>query len=198
MRARLALRLSKQKITLREILLKNKPAEMLAISPKATVPVLLLDDGTVIDESALIAQWALEQSDPEGYYPNNDANKQLTQELIDECDGDFKHWLDRYKYADRFPEESEQYYRQQGEVFLSKLNQLLNDNAFLLGANPSLADIAIFPFVRQFYGVDKNWNMQESYPKLYEWLHFYLESELFASIMQKNTPWSPDQAPIYL
>lgn len=197
MRARLALHLSKQKIILREILLKNKPAEMLSLSPKGTVPILQLENGQVLDESIDIAYWALKRHDPQNYLPTGSELK-MTQQLVTHCDGEFKHWLDRYKYADRFPEEPAEYYRGKSEAFIQKLNQILQSQSFLLGSEPSLADIAIFPFIRQFAFVDKVWFNQIDYPNLHVWLQYHLESTVFNSIMQKVPVWQPYQTPIYL
>jgi glutathione S-transferase len=201
MRARLActLFLPAQSLELREVVLKNKPQELLEISPKATVPVLLvsggpLADSALVDESRDIMQWALEKgtqgqaSDALNtqYIP---LHLQLEiDKLIDENDGPFKWALDHYKYADRF-EESEEYYRKLGEIFLAKLERLLEHNRYLFTQEMSLADIAIFPFVRQFAHVDKFWFEQSAYPKLIQWLEEFLESELFRSIMKKYKPW---------
>src|SRR5699024_7715245 len=140
MRARLGILFAGQAVALREIVLRNKPAHMLEISPKGTVPVLQLANGEVIEESREILAWALTQQDPQGLL-----NIDLAQvaALIDENDGEFKHWLDRYKYADRHPEQSQLEYRQQGEAFLQTLEALLAKNDYLLGANISKADIAI-------------------------------------------------------
>lgn len=197
MRARLALRLSKQKIILREILLKDKPADMLQLSPKGTVPVLQLKDGTVLDESIDIAYWALQQYDPENYLPVGQ-HRETTDELISECDGDFKYYLDRYKYADRFPEKPVSHYREKGEAFLQRLDHILQSQHFLMGDKAALADIAIFPFVRQFAFVDKNWFDQSPYTTLQNWLQYNLESQLFEDIMHKVPVWQPQQEPIYL
>lgn len=197
MRGRLtcALFLPAQSLELREVVLKNKPAELIEISPKATVPVLQLGDGQVIDESRDIALWALEQA---ALNESSDEVKaqylpfhlQLDiEELIDENDGSFKWALDHYKYADRY-EESEEHYRELGEVFLAKLEKLLEKNLYLYSSEPSLADIAIFPFIRQFAHVDKNWFEQSPYPKLAQWLNKWLASELFTSIMKKYEPWN--------
>ncbi|MDX1320322.1 MAG: glutathione S-transferase N-terminal domain-containing protein, partial [Oceanospirillum sp.] len=122
MRARLGLLFAGLQVELREIVLKNKPAPMLAISPKGTVPVLELPDGRVIEESREILEWALAQQDPAGLL---DVDLQLAAGLLDQNDGDFKHWLDRYKYADRHPEMSQLEYRQKGEEFLQVLEGLL-------------------------------------------------------------------------
>lgn len=199
MRARLAcaLFLPPQCLELREVVLKNKPQELLAISPKATVPVLLLPNSSLIDESRDIMLWAIEQtSDPlkTQFIP---LHLQLDiDELIDENDGSFKWALDHYKYADRY-EESEEHYRKLGEVFLAKLEQLLEKNLYLFSTEISLADIAIFPFVRQFAHVNKKWFEQSAYPKLIRWLNELLESELFASIMEKYKPWQVENEPVY-
>ena len=199
MRARLACAffLPPQCLELREVVLKNKPQELLAISPKATVPVLLLPNSSLIDESQDIMLWAIEQtSDPlkTQFIP---LHLQLDiDELIDENDGSFKWALDHYKYADRY-EESEEHYRKLGEVFLAKLEQLLEKNLYLFSTEISLADIAIFPFVRQFAHVNKKWFEQSAYPKLIRWLNELLESELFASIMEKYKPWQVENEPVY-
>ncbi|CCK74292.1 Glutathione S-transferase-like protein [Oleispira antarctica RB-8] len=203
MRARLActLFLSPQCLELREVVLKNKPPELLAISPKATVPVLQLKgeqltNSTLVDESRDIMLWALEQA-PEklkGQYLPFHLQLDI-DELIDENDGSFKWALDRYKYADRF-EEEEEYYRKLGEVFLVRLEHLLKKNRYLFTPELSLADIAIFPFVRQFAHVNKSWFEQSDYPKLIQWLNTLLESELFSSIMKKYKPWQEQEESI--
>lgn len=203
MRARLActLFLPRQSLELREVVLKNKPSELLAISPKATVPVLLLEkqlnDKTIIDESRDIMLWALEQAPSEFKTQYLPFHLQLEiDELIDENDGSFKWALDRYKYADRY-DESEEYYRKLGEVFLAKLELLLETHRYLFTAEMSLADIAVFPFVRQFAHVDKKWFEQSSYPKLIQWQNELLESELFSSIMDKYKPWQAGNENVY-
>jgi glutathione S-transferase len=203
MRARVAcsLFLPARSLELREVVLKNKPPELIEISPKATVPVLQLKDGNVIDESRDIAFWALEQAAL--YDLSNKLNAQYLpshlqvdiEELIDENDGSFKWALDRYKYSDRY-EESEQYFRELGEVFLAKLEGLLTKNQYLYSKEPSLADITVFPFVRQFAHVDNIWFNQSPYPKLIQWLNKWLESELFTSIMKKYEPWKPSNETI--
>lgn len=199
MRARLAcaLFLPSQSLELREVVLKNKPQELLEISPKATVPVLQLNSGTVIDESRDIALWALEQASASIQTQYLPVHLQLDiEELIDENDGAFKWALDRYKYADRY-EETEEHYRELGEVFLAKLEKLLEKNLYLYSSEPCFADIAIFPFVRQFAHVDKNWFEQSSYPKLVQWLNQWLGSELFLSIMDKYQPWQAQNQIVY-
>ena len=199
MRARLAcaLFLPSQSLELREVVLKNKPQELLTISPKATVPVLQLNNGKVIDESRDIMLWALEQPSNEFTSQYLPMHLQLEiDELIDENDGSFKWALDRYKYADRH-EESEEYYRKLGEVFLAKLEGLLEKNHYLFTAEICLADISIFPFVRQFAHVNKKWFEQSNYPRLIKWLDELLASKLFNSIMEKYQPWNAGDIKIY-
>ena len=196
MRARLAIAISGLQVELREIVLKDKPSHMLEVSPKGTVPVLITPQGSIIEESIDIMAWALEQHDPEQWLPEP-ALQATTQQLIQQNDGPFKHALDRYKYADRYPEHPEIYYRQQGEETLAELEQRLNQHAFLLGEGLSMADIAILPFIRQFAAVDNNWFQKAPYPKLRQWLNQFLDTELFKQIMIKRPPWQPDD-PVYL
>ncbi|MFJ2426361.1 glutathione S-transferase [Pseudomonas sp. NPDC087804] len=181
MRARMALRYSGVPVEIVEVSLKAKPAEMLAISPKGTVPVLDAD-GRVIDESLEIMRWALAQNDPQGWLLDGDSR---IAELIEANDQGFKVDLNRYKYAERYPEQPMEVYRAQGAVFLQRLEGLLQDRDYLLADHPSLADIALLPFVRQFAHVDREWFAQTPYPRLQAWLHNFLESNLFTSIMKK-------------
>lgn len=187
MRARLGLLFSGLQVELREIILKNKPAQMLAISPKGTVPVLQLLDGTVIEESREIMVWAFEQQDPRELLDANILHQ--AKALIDQNDNEFKHWLDRYKYADRHFEMTQLEYRQQGEVFLQVLEALLAKNKYLLGGDISIADIGIMPFVRQFAHVDRDVFYSLPYPNLQRWLQHWLEHRLFLQAMIKFQPW---------
>ena len=182
MRARMALSYAGIAVDAREISLKDKPAHMLQVSPKGTVPVLVLPDGTVIEQSLDIMQWALQQHDPDGWLK---ADPLQTKQLIAENDGTFKQSLDRYKYAIRFPEHPAEYYRQQGEQFLAALEQRMQQQAFLMRDTVSLADIAIFPFVRQFAAVDQPWFDSANYIRLRSWLEQMVESELFERVMAK-------------
>ena len=184
-RARLALALSGVAVVTHEVSLRDKPAAMLACSPKGTVPVLVLNDGTVIDESLDIMCWALQQHDPQCWLQCNAHLSADASALIAENDGVFKHVLDRYKYAGRYPEQPQIFYRQQGEVFLAKLNNRLNVHGALCGKQISIADIAIFPFVRQFAEVDRPWFDQSNYAALRCWLDERIASALFVSIMKK-------------
>jgi len=191
MRARMALKYANINVEIREIALKEKPAEMLIASPKGTVPVLVLQDGKVLEQSLDIMYWALQQRDIDGWLT---ADKLLTQRLIAENDGSFKQALDKYKYAIRFPEQSVEFYRAQAEVFLQKLERLLAKSVFLLGDKVSLADIALFPFIRQFSGVDPVWFEAVAYLKLKAWLKQLVDSELFVDIMQKRPTYRGKQA----
>ena len=195
MRARLALAASGIKTELREVVLKDKPEALIAISPKATVPVLQTETGRVIDESIDIVRWALDKRDPLNWYESLTARQQQeTDALINENDGAFKASLDRYKYADRYPEHSEQFYREQGEQFLHKLEQRLQENGCLISAKQTMADMAILPFVRQFVSVDKAWFDSAPYPFVQKWLNQFLDSDLFQSVMTKYPQWHEGDA----
>ena len=182
MRARMALSYAGIAYQLHDISLKDKPAGLLAVSPKGTVPVLVLPDGRVLEQSLDIMHWALQQHDPSRWL---DIDRDNSQALISENDGAFKQTLDKYKYASRFPEQSAASYRSQAEVFLCKLEQALQERPFLSGAHLSLTDVAIFPFIRQFAAVDANWFALAAYPKLQAWLQARLESSLFLGVMAK-------------
>lgn len=184
-RARLALKVSQIQVELREVVLANKPPQMLDISPKGTVPVLQLQDGTVIEESRDIMLWALQKNDPQGWLLSLDDGLAL----IDFNDNEFKQDLDHYKYADRFPDFPMVSYRKQGEVFLYSLEQKLLAWPYLLGENVSFVDMAIFPFIRQFAFVDKAWFDSSEYKKLQMWLQRLLDSELFSQVMLKLPQW---------
>lgn len=192
MRARMALRYAGIAVEIREIVLRNKPQAMLAVSPKGTVPVLVLPDGEAIDESLEIMGWALAQHDPDGWRLEDDR----VATLIRENDSSFKQALDRYKYADRYPDQSEETYRLQGELFLARLEALLAQHACLLSDRLTQADVAIFPFVRQFSMVDADWFAKAPYPHLRQWLTRLLASDLFIGVMQKQTAWQQDDASV--
>ncbi|PCJ29669.1 MAG: glutathione S-transferase [Gammaproteobacteria bacterium] len=198
MRARLAIATSDISVQLREVVLKDKPSELLTLSPKATVPVLLTEDELLIDESIDIMYWAWRQSDPQQCLDSlNEQQHSLTKELIAQNDGEFKSSLDRYKYADRYPEHSQDYYRQQAEIFLQKLELQLTANDYLLGSQLTLADLAILPFIRQFAFVDKAWFDASPYPKLQHWLELFIQSELFELIMHKYPQWQSGDIETY-
>lgn len=185
MRARMALRYSGVAVEIVEVSLKAKPAEMLALSSKGTVPVLSAD-GQVIDESLDIMRWALARNDPQDWLLKDDPQGQLAiTALIEENDQAFKVHLNRYKYAERYPEQPMEVYRAEGEVFLRKLDALLEGRDYLLADHPCLADVALMPFIRQFAHVDREWFAQTPYRRLQDWLQRFLESDLFTSIMKK-------------
>jgi len=188
MRARMALRYADIAVQIEEISLRDKPAAMLAVSPKGTVPVLVLSDGRVLEQSLDIMDWALSQTDAADWRYHNDAAAQATmQKLIANNDGEFKAALDRYKYPERYTGHSAEVYRAQGEQFLQVLENRLSQQDYLIGQHISRADIAIFPFIRQFARVDQAWFDAAPYPKLQAWLKQLCESELFLQIMQKST-----------
>ncbi len=192
-RARMALCYAGVKVELREVLLKDKPAAMLAASSKGTVPVLVLEDGTVLDESYDVMRWALAQHDPDGWL--DDSLMEELDKLVQQNDVEFKPWLDRYKYAVGYPEFSAEYYRSEGEQFLQVLEGHLEQHAYLLRDTPCFADVAIFPFVRQFAFVDKEWFESAPYPRLQSWLEMLLASELFLGVMAKYPVWQEGDRP---
>lgn len=185
MRARMALRYSEVAVDIVEVSLKAKPAEMLALSSKGTVPVLNVD-GQVIDESLEIMRWALSQYDPQDWLLKDDPQGQLAiAALIEENDQVFKVHLNHYKYAERYPQQPMAFYRAEGEVFLRRLEELLDGRDYLLADHPTLADVALMPFIRQFAHVDREWFAQTPYRRLQDWLQRFLASALFTSVMAK-------------
>ena len=190
MRARMALSYAGIQVEIREIALREKPAHMLAVSPKGTVPVLVLASNEVLEQSLDIMDWALQQSDVDEWIIQDQAGQKLTADLIATNDGAFKKSLDKYKYAIRFPENPPEIYRAQGEEFLQRLEMLLQQNTYLCRNTISKADVAIFPFVRQFSMVDENWFESADYPSLKAWLNGLLNSQLFLGVMQKYPVWA--------
>ena len=189
MRARLALAVSQTRCELREVKLKAKPAEMLAASPKGTVPVLLLPNGEVIDESLDIMRWALARQDPEGWLSRDDPA------LIATTDGSFKHDLDRYKYPERHNTKP-LVHRERGLEFLRKIDARLTGTGHLCGSARGLADAATIPFVRQFAAVDQAWFDVLPLPHLQTWLKAFLLSDLFDAVMVRVAPWSSGDTPV--
>ena len=190
MRARLALAISGTTCALREVKLAAKPAAMLAASPKGTVPVLVLQDGTVIEQSLDVMHWALAQSDPEGWLARNDPA------LIARNDGAFKHDLDRYKYPDRHGSDALAH-RENGLAFLRDLEARLAAHGQLCGPQRGLADMAVMPFVRQFASVDAAWFASLDLPHMQRWLAGHVQSALFAAVMEKFTPWTDGDAVVW-
>jgi len=181
MRARMALIASGIACEIREVKLRDKPPEMLAASPKGTVPVLVLPDGKVIDESIDIMRWALGHSDPEDWLAGDDVA------LIATNDGTFKHHLDRYKYADRHDTDPAEH-RAAGLAILRDLEARLTAS-YLCGARRTLADIAIMPFVRQFAETDRGWFDAQPLPRVQHWLADLRASALFETAMVRRDPW---------
>jgi glutathione S-transferase len=189
-RARLAIKVSRVRVTLREVVLRDKPAALLVASAKATVPVLQLPDGRVIEQSLEIMRWALEQNDPQGWLRR--AEEDEARALIALNDGPFKRALDRYKYAPRHPERPRSAWRDEAvELMLAPLNARLADRLFLLGDTPSLADMAIAPFIRQFAAVEPGWFDRAPFEPLRAWTTRIVSSELFDSVMSKFAAWRP-------
>jgi glutathione S-transferase len=187
MRARMALLMSGTIYTHREVLLRDKPAAMLAASPKGTVPVLVLVDGAVVDESIDIMHWALAQHDPEDWLPRADAA------LVAKFDGAFKHHLDRYKYAVRYAVDPLTH-RAAGLAMLWMLDERLKQGDYLDGVTRGFSDIALFPFVRQFAGVDAEWFAAHAPSRVREWLANLVASKLFEQAMVRAAPWAAEQS----
>lgn len=193
MRARLALASSAVAYELREVALRSKPPDMLAASPKGTVPVLVLPDGQVIAESLDVMLWALRQHDPEGWL-SGDIDGMLA--LIADNDGTFKLQLDRYKYPNRYPHESAgnapgfaQWHRDGGAVVLASWQARLSQNPWLFGNRASLVDMAVLPFVRQFAHTDAAWFAAQPWPHLQAWLARFEASAQYQLVMTKLLPW---------
>ena len=192
MRARMVLLHSKIQYEIREIKLSNKPKEMLAISPKGTVPVLILENGDILDESLDVMLWAIEQGNLRNLF--NSGKKEIL-DLIKINDGEFKDAIDRYKYSSLYPEKPMIEYRKMGELFLEKIESYLEKNKFIFGKNISLADLAIFPFIRQFCRVDIDWFNSSLFKKIKEWTLVFEGSENFIDIMRKIKPWTTGDKP---
>lgn len=201
-RARMALAYAGISYELREVSLKNKPKEMLDISPKGTTPVMQIfaeQDFIILEESLDIMNWALQQDDPLAWSDLPEPSIAIAKQLIDTNDREFKLALDRYKYPNRFPEKSQEDYRQQAEEFLQVLELQLqlrsqSDRAdnFLICDRQTLADIAIFPFIRQLAYVDLDWFLSSSYHRLQQWLKWHEASAMFEIVMQKVPMWTPE------
>ena len=183
MRARMALSMSGTGYEHREVVLRDKPPQMLEVSPKGTVPVLVTEDDLVIEESLDIMRWALEQSDPEGWLGRNDAA------LVETNDGPFKHHLDRYKYATRYEDAQPDEHRAAALEILEQLERRLEESAYLCGDTRGFADIAIFPFIRQFANTDRAWFAAQDLPRVQAWLDGLVNCDLFAAIMTKHPQW---------
>ena len=197
MRARLALASSGTVCELREIVLRAKPPEMLHASPKGTVPVLVLPDGQVLEQSLDIMLWSLQRHDPAQWLPADDAARQHSLQLIAGCDGEFKHHLDRYKYPNRYHLPDGDVHSAQCAIFLIALESRLSEHPFLHGSHWGLVDAAIAPFVRQCAHTDRPWFDAQPWPRLQAWLTAFETSALLDACMHKYTPWQAGDAPVY-
>ncbi|MEO1700470.1 MAG: glutathione S-transferase [Pseudomonadota bacterium] len=195
MRARLAITSAAQQVELREIVLRDKPQPMIEASPKATVPVLVLPDGRVIDESRDVGQWALSLNDPENWLSKNRAQ---TAAIIDTNDGPFKRALDRYKYPGRYPDEAvaAEEQRDMAALTIRDYEARLTRSDWLLGDKASWADFAVLPFVRQYAHVDKDWFWAQDWHHVIGWLERFLASEPFAYAMTKFPLWAENAEPV--
>ena len=187
MRARMAIHISGQKCELREVLLRDKPPSMLEYSAKGTVPVLILQDGKVIDESLDVIDWALNLNDPDNWQRSKDTKK--TKELIKINDGEFKYHLDRYKYSKRYDNEDPEFHRKKCLKFIESVNNELNNSKYIFDDNISYADIVVLPFIRQFRIADIEWFDSLPYDNLKKWLSRFLDSSLLNSSMKKYDLW---------
>ncbi len=196
-RSRMAIACSGVRMQLREVVLKNKPPGLIETSAKGTVPVVLREDGRVLEQSLDIVDWVLSVSDPDGWkdYPVETLAEMAN--LIEENDYSFKANLDHYKYADRYPAEPQEVYRQRCHEYLEKLDRRLDQQACLFSERISYADVAIFPFVRQFAKVDEQWFAKAPYPALRDWLERIVTGDLFLSVMKKYKPWNQGAPSIF-
>ncbi len=194
MRARMALRVSGVVYEHREVALKAKPVEMLAASPKGTVPVLCLPMGKVLDQSLDIMLWALQQNDPQAWLPNTPEAWALTHEGIALNDGEFKAHLDRYKYPQRFGLADGLHHRTQAVDILMRWQSLLQAQSFLSGDRWGLLDACVAPFVRQFARTDRAWFDAQPWPQLAKWLGAFENSDDFLAVMHKHPLWVAPQA----
>ena len=197
MRARLAIKASGVIVEIREVKLKNKPEELLNISPKATVPVLYISSKKIIEESLDIMKWALEINDPLKLLKQEKLNRIEVHNTLNKLENDFKQNLDRYKYSSRFDQPNPELYRDKNLKILNEFNNLLQHNKGIYSSHLSLLDYAIFPFVRQFRNVNSVWFDSLELKFLKSWLYELIDSDEFSSIMKKNLIWEPNQKPIY-
>ena len=193
MRARMSLLMAKEDVLLRAIVTSDKPKEMLLVSAKGTVPVLVLEDGSILQQSLDIMLWALKKNDPQDLLKASDPSILTAMlELIDECDVGFRIKLKSYKHAKRFHLDTETVLRSECENYIQKLEDLLASQSYFFGESLSLADLAILPFVRQFANTDKKWFRETHYTKLSQWLSQFMGSLLFSKTMRKYPLWNED------
>jgi len=198
MRARMAIHTSQIKCELREVLLRNKPKEMISISPKGTVPVLLLDDGTMIEESIDIMKWSFSLNDPLLILKEYQEKKNEMDRLIQLFDSSFKNYLDRYKYSNRYENEDPIGNRDLAIQILDAIEGQINNHNLLYGDRFSFVDMAILPFVRQFRIADTDWfDNDMALPKIQQWLNKFLNSDLYLAVMNKYKVWENNAPVVY-
>lgn len=199
MRARIAIYKSQLPVLLRDLILSDKPAEMLAASPKGTVPVLITPNDTVIEESLEVMLWALSMNDPDDLlFTGDDEMLADMQTLIYRFDTEFKRCLENYKCAKRYSETNIIACREACEGYISQLEQLLTQHQYLMADRESLADIALLPFIRQFARVERQWYLQSPYPHVRQWLTDYLQSNMFSKVMTKHELWLTNRGDVRL
>lgn len=191
MRARMALLMAKQDVMLRAIVTKDKPREMLKVSPKGTVPILIFENGNIIDESLDIMLWSLKENDPKDLlYKDQPELLSKMMDLINTCDTDFRKNLSLYKHGSRYHLPEEIKLREKCEIFIQEIESLLTINEFLFGNKLSVADLAILPNLRQFVNVDRKWFRQTNYPNFTKWIANLMQSLLFTKAMRKYPLWN--------
>lgn len=193
MRARMAIWASGLQVEQREIVFWDKPKAMLQASSKGTVPVLVLPD-RVLEESQDIMVWALQQNDANGW----GQKQQESLGWLAQCEAEFKPHLDHYKYPEQFPDMDALEARYQAVVFLERLDKILEKQAFLLGESVALADVALFPFVRQFAHVDKAWFEKQPLLSVKRWLSTHLEADYFQAVMKNRPVWEAVHHPLWV
>ena len=194
MRARLAQSASGTVCELREVVLAHKPTALLQASPKGTVPVLVLPDGGLLEQSMNIMLWALRRNDPQQWLPATAQGMEAALQLIAWCDGDFKAHLDRYKYPSRYALTDGLADRALAAQSLETLNKRLASHRHLMGETFGLADAAIAPFVRQFAHTDPAWFASQPWPALQQWLAGFEASDNYARVMVKFAAWTEGQS----
>lgn len=191
MRGRMGIALSQQKVLLREIVTKDKPSELLASSPKGTVPVLVLSQGTIIEQSIEVMIWALEQNDPQDLMRSSEPElNQEILELIARNDNEFIGHLEKYRASVRYRNVDTEHRRKACEGFISELESKLAQHEYLFGDTPSLADFAVMPFVSQFVRVEKKWFVQSEYQNVGRWLRAHLDSKFYTQVMKQYPLWN--------
>lgn len=199
MRARIAIFKSRKAVELRDVKLDNKPEAMLIASPKGTVPILVVSATEIIDESLDVMLWSLGQSDPDNLLGNqSDGSSELPSLLsfVNKYDQEFKGCIERYKCAKRYHEPNLVECREACERYIQDLERRLSQHKYVMGTHESLADIAIFPFIRQFAKVERQWYVQAPYPNLKKWLNKYLQSAMFNKVMAQYPIWEEGNEPV--